>query len=246
MNVTSVEASHVNDLQDVAVALEVKSGVDGSAVATSHDYKLRNLPAQDGDYDAGAVEIRALKFQSDQATGTAPMIVASTTVVSNLNADQVDGLDSGDIVQMTGNQTIAGIKTFSSAPVLPSGIGFVPSGCILMWSGAISAIPSGWNICDGNNSTPNLTDRFVLDADADAAGTNDVGDSGGSRTISEANMPSHSHTLRGGSSGTAGYPSIQSDGEDYQRTGTADSIQPTGSGTDYLPKYYALAYIMKS
>jgi len=46
-------------------------------------------------WDAGAFEIRALTFQSDQVTGTAPFIVASTTVVTNLNADTLDGISSG-------------------------------------------------------------------------------------------------------------------------------------------------------
>lgn len=35
-------------------------------------------------------------------TGTAPMVVASSTKVDNLNADQVDGLESTDIVQVSG------------------------------------------------------------------------------------------------------------------------------------------------
>jgi hypothetical protein len=71
----------------------------------------------------------------------------------------------------------------------------IPSGVIVMWSGAISAIPSGWVICDGNNSTPNLTGRFIVHADADAAGTYAPGDTGGSNstTLAEANLPAHTH-----------------------------------------------------
>jgi microcystin-dependent protein len=71
----------------------------------------------------------------------------------------------------------------------------VPAGGIIMWSGAISAIPSGWVICDGANSTPNLTDRFVIHASADSGATYDVGDTGGAATVtlSEAEMPAHAH-----------------------------------------------------
>lgn len=47
------------------------------------------------DWDAGGYEIRAQTFESDVATGTAPLTVASTTVVTNLNADQVDGKHAG-------------------------------------------------------------------------------------------------------------------------------------------------------
>jgi len=43
------------------------------------------------DVDIGSYQLRALKFYSDQATGTAPLTVASTTKVTNLNADMVDG-----------------------------------------------------------------------------------------------------------------------------------------------------------
>ena len=67
------------------------------------------------------------------------------------------------------------------------------SGMIILWSGAANAIPSGFVLCDGNNSTPNLTDRFVVGAGA-AYG---VGASGGSSsvTISQSQLPSHNHSL---------------------------------------------------
>ena len=57
-----------------------------------------------GDLDIGAHEFRAETFESDVSTGTAPFTVASTTAVSNLNADLLDGqhgshyLDFGNFV----------------------------------------------------------------------------------------------------------------------------------------------------
>ena len=48
-----------------------------------------------GNLDIGTYELRANTFQSDVATGTAPLIVASTTKVTNLNADTVDGYEGG-------------------------------------------------------------------------------------------------------------------------------------------------------
>lgn len=47
-------------------------------------------------WDVGAFEIRMQTIHLDVATGTAPMTVDSTTLVSNLNADQVDGTDVND------------------------------------------------------------------------------------------------------------------------------------------------------
>jgi hypothetical protein len=63
----------------------------------------------------------------------------------------------------------------------------VPSGGIIMWSGAIGSIPTGWFLCDGANGTPNLTNRFVVAA----GGTYAVGSSGGS---ADAIVVAHTHT----------------------------------------------------
>jgi len=62
-------------------------------------------------------------------------------------------------------------------------------GSIIGWS--LSTIPDGWVICDGNNGTPNLNDKFVRCANTDG----DLGETGGSNT--------HQHT---------GNPSVGSDG----------------------------------
>ncbi len=58
------------------------------------------------DVDIGAHELRAATFESDITTGTAPLSIASTTVVSNLNADQVDGKDSTDLILADGTQAL--------------------------------------------------------------------------------------------------------------------------------------------
>ena len=68
------------------------------------------------DIDVGAYEVRALKFESDQATGTAPLTVASTTVVTNLNADLLDGVQGAAYSQITGTETLTN-KTLT-APIL--------------------------------------------------------------------------------------------------------------------------------
>ena len=67
------------------------------------------------------------------------------------------------------------------------------SGMIILWSGNTGNIPTGFVLCDGNNGTPNLTDRFVVGAGA-AYG---VGASGGSSsvTLSTSQLPSHTHSF---------------------------------------------------
>ncbi len=59
-------------------------------------------------------------FQSSTIFNTAPqftaapgMVVDNANLITNLNADKIDGLHSTGLVQTTGAQTIAGVKTFS-------------------------------------------------------------------------------------------------------------------------------------
>ena len=77
---------------------------------------------------------------------------------------------------------IAGILT-----TIPSASPTVPSGCILIWSGTVGSIPTGFVICDGSNGTPDLRDSFVIGA----GNSYTVGQTGGSK---DAIVVSHSHT----------------------------------------------------
>ncbi|GIM49407.1 tail fiber protein [Capnocytophaga stomatis] len=38
----------------------------------------------------------------------------------------------------------------------------VPAGMIAMWSGNVNQIPQGWALCNGENGTPDLRNRFVM------------------------------------------------------------------------------------
>ena len=40
--------------------------------------------------------------------------------------------------------------------------GGTPAGGIIMWSGTIASIPTGWSLCNGSNGTPDLTDKFII------------------------------------------------------------------------------------
>jgi len=154
-----------------------------------------------------------------------------------------------------------------------TGIVGVPSGCILLWSGAANAIPSGFVLCNGSNSTPDLRGRFVVGY-ADNDSDYDVGDQGGSKqvTLSTSQLPSHSHTASvsdpghqhstsvtgtklfpaaGGTTfsygGSGTYPGTVFTMSDAT-TGISVSNSSTGSGgaIENRPPYYALCYIMKT
>jgi len=77
---------------------------------------------------------------------------------------------------------------------------FVPIGGIIMWSGTIAEAEAltNWKICDGQNGTPDLRDKFVLGVGSSTAtSTASVDDTGGNNsiTLTEAQMPSHNHNI---------------------------------------------------
>ena len=141
----------------------------------------------------------------------------------------------------------------------------VPSGLITLWSGAANAIPAGWALCNGQNNTPNLLDRFVVGAGSGYA----VAATGGAtshqhgadfwtdnHTLAEWQMPNHHHTMPQGN----GTHRMQGEvnGETGYGQGTYTNMGWAGSsgahqhhaslGTDWRdnrPPYYALCYIMK-
>lgn len=78
-------------------------------------------------------------------------------------------------------------------------------GMVMMWNAAIPDIPTGWNICDGTNGTPDLRDRFIVGAGTSytlgQSGTNTNNTSavsGGTpvisaHTLTTGEIPSHLH-----------------------------------------------------
>lgn len=135
----------------------------------------------------------------------------------------------------------------------------IPSGVITMWSGAIADIPTGWALCNGENGTPNLLDRFII-----AAGNNSApGDTGGAAThthditvdataLSISQMPNHGHSFGPHGQVVAAGNERQGvpEGSGYLNTGKQGGglghVHSASSGSaSNIPPYYALAYIMK-
>lgn len=68
--------------------------------------------------------------------------------------------------------------------------GSLPAGLIVMWAGLLANIPTGWALCDGQNGTPDLRDKFIKGW-ADGV---DPGGTGGNLTHTHGNHASHTHT----------------------------------------------------
>lgn len=65
-------------------------------------------------WDVGAFKITALQLESDIATGTAPLIVASQTMVTNLNAEMVGGTNLAGIQALI-NSAVVGLYDHKGA-----------------------------------------------------------------------------------------------------------------------------------
>lgn len=151
------------------------------------------------------------------------------------------------------NTTQLATTEFVTAAVLAS----FPSGGIILWSGSAATIPTGWLLCNGSSSTPDLRNRFVVGAgstyavaatggSADAivvSHTHTLTDPGHNHTVSVGNQGSQNGTATGGGSQptTAGATLTTASNTTGITVATAGA-----SGTNAnLPPYYALCYIMK-
>jgi microcystin-dependent protein len=184
---------------------------------------------------------------------------ATTNTLSSSNISIGNDLGVTGATTLTGNLAV-------TAPSTISGYGTIPIGGIIMWSGAIANIPTGWALCNDQTvngiKTPDLRNRFVVGAHS-GAGTGTVetagpefnadngtlsssytpGNSGGftgiGLTIGE--MPSHSHQL---------YNQIGGGGNSVGGGGsnTSDNQSGAAGGNKFhenRPPYYALAFIMR-
>jgi len=140
-----------------------------------------------------------------------------------------------------------------------------PSGGIVMWSGSIASIPSGWLLCNGSSGTPDLRDRFIVGAGSTYA----VAATGGS---ANATLVAHAHNYSGTTAGVGNHQHAGGGGggtpgsfggwfssanvpiglftseagaHDHTFGGTTDT-QGSSATNANLPPYYALAYIMKA
>ena len=110
----------------------------------------------------------------------------------------------------------------------------VKRGMIMIWSGARTAVPSGWALCNGSLGTPDLEARFIPGAcDACPEGT-----TGGAATHDhDFTGDGHTHNLAAGAEVETGLA--------FDFNTTSDSATGTTDAASTLPPYYSLAYIMK-
>lgn len=176
--------------------------------------------------------------------------------ITTANISASAAIADTQLAQITTAGKLSG-AAFTSLSSVPSGAGQIPyanvfaTGMIMLWSGTIASIPSGWALCNGSNGTPDLRNRFIVCADADSGGiakstiTGSATQSGGSTSISQANLPNVSLTTPYRYADDTG--NVPGNVRTVQGASQGNvSISLGGSGTAYTQPYYALAFIMKT
>lgn len=212
------------------------------------------------------------------AAGTGVAVAAGSAVLLFTDGANfyAGGLPTGTTTG-TGNVVFSASPTLTGTPLAPTATlgtnttqiattafvlaNGIPSGAIMLWSGSVASIPSGWLLCNGSSGTPDLRDRFVVGAGSTYA----VAATGGSANAtlvshthtatSVVTDPGHVHANSGGTeqADTGGLDKTVGSNESNSSSATTGITVATTNSTEgssatnaNLPPYYALAYIMKA
>lgn len=171
------------------------------------------------------------------------VVTAEGGVIGNVQGDtqgthygDVEGNVTGNLVGDTIGTHTGDVDVRGSSLLLDDGqidpskitdlVNFIKDNCIevgmmMMWSGTIDSIPARWALCDGNNGTPDLTDKFVIGAGdtyavgafggavshnhaatVAAAGAHTHSAESGEHTLTVDEIPSHHHQMIATAGGT--------------------------------------------
>lgn len=201
---------------------------------------------QDGFFYEGGDQVNE-KHLDALWNGTQTLQDETESALEDIDSDRDGVVDEADTTNLYKNNDIDtnGDGVVDEADFAASSEDGVPQNAIIMWSGSISSIPSGWTLCDGTDGAPDLTDRFVTGA----GGQYSVGDVGGEdeHTLTESEIPSHDHSYGSDDSETGnvnhgtGFVSGNNDGDQTGIIRSAGGDEPH----ENRPPYYALAFIMK-
>lgn len=175
------------------------------------------------------------------------------------NAEAISNVAS---LYNTGNFSVSNMtitdNTTANNMTVNGTFNLLPRGIIVTWNG--STAPAGWALCNGQNGTPDLRDRFIVGG----GNTYNYGNTGGTTTHSHGsdNMytafgmtwssarSNYIQTINRGSinggiwTGVGTWTNANTSGTDHGTSPGSAILGNTDTSTN-LPPYYALAFIMK-
>ena len=216
-----------------------------------------DFTATDGTLTFKSVECGTLSVAADGATlgglsGTGAAFGGDVSVHGKLSLPT-----EGASISVGGQVNLVGDKSSISCG------NELPVGSIIAWTG--SELPSGdqwkgvWALCDGNNGTPDLVNRFIIGTGTYQQGATQysyaANDAGGAEsvTIDESTYPAHTHTF------TLTYPYTTIGGiNDYKdrndgvwangyKVYTTTTSASLGGGKPHnnMPPYYKVVFIQR-
>jgi hypothetical protein len=247
INAGTTTATALNMITDTTGALTIQtSGVNAISISSSQAVTLANpLPAGSGGTGVTSLGTGVATALGQNVTGSGSIVLAASPT-------------------LTGTVTVPTPAISSDANVAASTAfvrDIIPAGVILLWSGSVASIPSGWLLCNGTSGTPDLRNNFVVGAgstyavDATGGSANAIAVTHTHTATSVVTDPGHFHAYGGIQQQGGGQDSVitaqgTSANTASKTTGitVATTVASAGSsGTNAnLPPYYALAYIMKS
>ena len=159
-------------------------------------------------------------------------IASAISSKADTNSPTFTGTPAASTASAGTSTTQIATTAFVTTAIAAATAALIPAGMIMIWSGSVGSVPSGWVLCNGSNSTPDLRDKFVLGAGSTYA----VGATGGATTVTaagtisvtgtaltEAQMPKHFHSMRGPNGPfTSTMPSATASGSGNYGGGTPD------------------------
>lgn len=230
------------------------AGTTGGSYTNSHDIThnhtanththgaANSLDAQDGDRHDG--QVGANTVWQDHVHSVS---LSAATQALNQNADTLVTVETVEPAykKLMALYNAAGI----SKPLVLGMIG--------MWIGTLGTTPSGWKLCDGNNGTPDMRDKFLKIS----TNTGDINVTGGSNTHPHAaqahghtgngshdhTVPTQSHTSQTATVGSGTSPadpaSTHASSTSAATTANYDNANTTGDSSDNQPPFLTVAYI---
>lgn len=155
---------------------------------------------RDGDALTGDLDAAGHAITDARLTG-ATVLVGGQTVGTAIRGAEDDASNELAVPPDGGPATMGGSPLLTQALLMPS----MPTGAVIMWFGSLGSVPSGWQLCNGTNGTPDLRDRFIIGAGGAVAlgvtgGSGTTGEAAGntgSTALTQAQLPPHRHSLWG-------------------------------------------------